>query len=344
MCGSTLTVKGGMTSVVKNYLNYDKWEDVKIKYIPTHTDCNKYLLILFFACAYMRILFLVLFSKIDIAHLHTAEKGSFYRKAFLVKTLKKLGVKTIMHHHAAEFEEFYESSSSKQKKYISEVLELTDVNIVLSKRLIPMIINKAPNASVKVLYNAVNTYAVNPYNKNAKNILMLGRLGKRKGVYDLITSIKEIDNKIDKDIKFYLCGDGEVEEVNTLINTLGLSHRIAHIGWIDSELKNKFMSNTMINILPSYNEGLPMTILETMAYGIPNISTNIASIPEVIDNKTTGLLIKPGDTNMLSENMLRLIENKDLRASISCESYHIISQQFSLDNNIIMLKEMYLNI
>lgn len=42
MCGSVLSVKGGMVSVVKNYLNYKDWEDVDIRYIPTHINANKY--------------------------------------------------------------------------------------------------------------------------------------------------------------------------------------------------------------------------------------------------------------------------------------------------------------
>lgn len=52
------------------------------------------------------------------------------------------------------------------------------------------------------------------------------------------------------------------------------------------------MANAMVNVLPSYNEGLPMTILETMAYGIPNISTSIASIPEVLHNNDNGFFGK----------------------------------------------------
>lgn len=107
MCGSVLSVKGGMVSVVKNYLNYKDWEDVDIRYIPTHINANKYVLVLYFMWAYIKILCLALIGKVDIVHLHTAERGSFFRKAFLVQTFNILGIKTVMHHHAAEFELFY---------------------------------------------------------------------------------------------------------------------------------------------------------------------------------------------------------------------------------------------
>lgn len=341
MCGSVLSVKGGMVSVVKNYLGYKKWGDVNIHYIPTHIEKNKYLLIPYFGIEYLRIFFGAIMGKYQIAHLHTAERGSFYRKAFLVKTLRRFGVKTILHHHAAEFELFYASLCEEKKQYVNSILELADVNIVLSKRLVPMIKNKAPKANVEVLYNAVNTYPSNPYNNQAKNILFLGRLGERKGTYDLLEAIKKLDSQIDTEYRFYLCGDGDLDGVKKRIAELNISHRIAHIGWTDGEMKKEFLANTLVNVLPSYNEGLPMTILETMAYGIPNISTSIASIPEVLHDGENGFLINPGDVNLLASRIKQMIVDAELREAFSEKSYQLIIEQFSLDHNIEKLKCIY---
>lgn len=341
MCGSTLNVKGGMVSVVKNYLGYNNWGDIKIYYIPTHVEKNKYLLMTYFGIEYLRILIQVTMSKYKIAHLHTAERGSFYRKAFLLKTLHRFGVKIIMHHHAAEFELFYASLSEDKKLYVNSILELADVNIVLSRRLISMIKDKAPKANVEVLYNAVNTYPLNPYNCQAKNILFLGRLGERKGAYDLLEAIKMLDKEVDSEYRFYLCGDGDIEGIKNRITELQISHRIAYVGWIDGNMKKDFLANTLINVLPSYNEGLPMTILETMAYGIPNISTAIASIPEVLYDGDNAFLITPGDVKLMAMRMKQLINNIDLRLKFSEKSYKLIMEQFSLDYNIEELKGIY---
>ena len=341
MCGSALSIKGGMVSVVNNYLNYKDWKDVKISYIPTHINAHKYILILYFMWAYIKILCLTLAGKVDIVHLHTAERGSFFRKAFLVQTFSFLGIKTVMHHHAAEFEQFYANLPEKRKKYVRHILELTDLNIVLGESFVRLLKEKAPNAKVKVLHNAVGVYSYNPYNKDAKNILFLGVICERKGIYDLLQAIKLLDSQIDKNIKLYLCGDGEIDKVQQMINELGISYRIAHIGWIVGEQKKTIMEHAMVNILPSYNEGLPMTILETMAYGIPNISTNIASIPEVLHNNKNGFLVKPGDIDALAEVIKEIIENRSLREEFSQESYQLISESFSLDKNIEILKSYY---
>lgn len=341
MCSSSLRVKGGMVSVLKNYLNYSNWEGVKITYVPTHIEANKIALMIYFIIAYIHVIWLAFWKRIDIAHLHVAERGSFYRKAFLLQTLKKFGIKVILHHHGAEFELFYDGLSSKRKAYVNKILRMADLNIVLSQRLVPKIRQKSPESKVEVLYNAVNVPLVNPYSVTSSFVLFLGRLGKRKGTYDLLEAIKMIDNEIPKKVKFLLCGDGEVDEVKNKVDELGIKHRIAHIGWIDGRQKEVFLSKSMINVLPSYNEGLPMTILETMAKGIPNISTSIASIPEVLHNGENGFLITPGDIDALCECLLKLINNEQLRLEFSQKSYDLVNRRFSIDVNIKKLESIY---
>ena len=341
MCGSTLNTKGGIVSVVKNYLTSNSWKEHSFIYVPTHFDTNKYILVLFFGCAYIKIILLTLFCRFSLVHLHTSERGSFWRKQLLLHTLKFFGKKVILHHHGAEFDLFFQNCTDKQKQRIIATLEKADMNIVLSKRLVNMIKEKAPNAAVSVVYNAVNTFPDIPYNTTARNILFMGRLGERKGTYDLLQSIQRLDPVINPDIQFYLCGDGDIEGVKKAISQLHLEHRIAHIGWIDGEQKNKILQNTMINVLPSYNEGLPMTILETMAYGIPNISTHIASIPEVIKDSTNGFLITPGDVDALTSCLSQLISDASLRQTFSTESYHMIMNNFSLDKKIQQMESIY---
>ena len=84
-----------------------------------------------------------------------------------------------------------------------------------------------------------------------------------------------------------------------------------------------------------------MTILETMAYGIPNISTNIASIPEVVENEKNGFLIMPGDKNSIKLRISELIENKEKRMTMSSNAYNTILNHFSLDKNVEKLKKIY---
>ncbi len=341
MCGSTLNTKGGMVSVIKNYLGYADWGECRITYIPTHFDTNKYVLICYFCIRYIQIVICALFSGYQIAHLHVSFRGSFWRKAFLAKTLKAMGIKVIMQHHGSRFEEFYAACSDRWKGRINKILESVDSNIVLGEHLVRAIKEKAPEARVTVLYNAVHTYTGNPYNDKAKYVLHLGRLGERKGTFDLLRVIKKLDDSIDKDIRFLLCGDGAFEEIGQRVREYGIEHRIGHIGWINEKQRENLLSQTMIHVLPSYNEGLPMSILETMAYGIPNISTSIAAIPEIIRDGLNGFLVMPGDTDALSGKLYSLIVDSDLRRQFSSAAYELITSRFALENNMKALKRLY---
>jgi len=341
MCGSTLGTKGGMVSVIKNYLEYEDWGEYRITYIPTHIDTNKYVLICYFCIRYIQIVFLALFGGYRIAHLHVSHRGSFWRKAFLAKTLKAMGIKVVMHHHGSRFEEFYAACSDCRKNCINKTLGSVDLNIVLGGYLVNKIKEKAPEARVAVLCNAVRTYAENPYNDKAKYVLHLGRLGERKGTFDLLKAIEKLDGLIDEDIRFLLCGDGAVGEVERRVREYGIARRIGYIGWIDRKRKEQLLARTMINVLPSYNEGLPMSILETMAYGIPNISTPVAAIPEIIRDGGNGFLIMPGDTDALTRKLYSLIVNPDLRKRFSSASYESVASRFALHGNIEELKRLY---
>ena len=341
MCCSDLSYKGGMVSVLKGYLGYSGWHDIDITFVPTHRDAGKAELITYFAKAYSRILSLAVRKKIDIAHLHTAERGSFIRKAIIALTLKRFGIPVVMHHHGAEFEEYYASASPRLKRFIKKVLTEVDTNIVLSNRLTDMIRSKAPDARVDVVYNAVSLPPVNPYNPDGKSITLLGRLGKRKGAYDLLKAISMIDTQIEPDVRFNLCGDGETDEVRIEAERLGIAHRIGHIGWIDGDDKRALIADTIINVLPSYNEGLPMTILETMAQGIPSVTTRIASIPEVVDDGINGYMIEPGDIVALADTLKSLANNRELRITLSRNAFLTISERFSLPKSIDRLEKIY---
>lgn len=338
MCGSSLSVKGGMVSVIKNYLGYSNWDDIKIEYIPTHIEAGKVKKTVFFLYAYCRIVLLILCNKCDVIYLHTAERGSFYRKVIIGKTAKLFGKRVIMHHHAAQFEEFYSKLPPKKKHFVSTALEKMDLNIVLCGYYATMFQAISPKARFKILYNAVYTYESNPYHQNANYILFLGELGKRKGVYDLIAAIQKMDATLSDNIKFCICGNGEICEVEKQLVRYGIRDRVAHLGWIDGEEKKKILDNTMINVLPSYNEGMPMTILETMAAGIPNISTNIAAIPEVIDDRKNGILIEPGNIEQLVNAIKLLASDANLRKEYSENAWKSISKEFSVNDHIAKLK------
>ncbi|MCI8466462.1 MAG: glycosyltransferase family 4 protein [Lachnospiraceae bacterium] len=342
MCGSKLSVGGGMVTVIKNYLNCKDWNDIEITYIPTHIDKSNIVKAGFYCIAYIRIFFLTVFRHYDLAHIHTTENGSFFRKGYLAKLLKRRKIKVILHHHI-DYTEFYLRQSEKNKQFINHIFNEVDLNIVLGKNQGEFIKDKAANANIRVVYNAVNTYAINPYNVNATYVMFFGWLIERKGIFDFLRAIRELDAVLDENIKFILCGEGE-PSIYDKIKDLGINNRIAHIGWVNREERDKYFKNTFVHVLPSYREGLPMTILESMAYGIPNIATNIATIPEVIQSEKNGILIRAGDIEALKSSIYCLSKDKKLRRKLSENAFKTIASKFSLSEHLDCVRKIYKNI
>lgn len=342
MCCSDLrSVKGGMVTLVRDYLEYRGWSFTRLLFVATHCEGGKIKKGFFFLGAYLKILFLLLGKQADLIHFHMAERGSFYRGALILKLGRCLKVPVIFHHHGAEFEDFYRSLSAPQRRFAAHVLEQADCNLVLSERLKKQLLKKAPKARVEVLYNAVPIPTVRNQEAERDRILMLGRQGARKGSYDLLKAIAQIGDRLPENIRLWMCGDGETEEIKREADRLGIGGRLAFVGWVDGQQKEECLKKAMMHVLPSYREALPMSILETMSRGIPNISTDIASIPEVIKDGETGLLIRPGEVERLAESILRLATDRTLREQIGEKGRERIRESFSLEACVNRLEKQY---
>lgn len=345
MAGSDLNaVKGGMVSVSQNYLRTKYWRRAEVSYVATHRESSGPVKLMLFASAYVRIFICLLRRRVDVALLNVSERGSFYRKASLMRLCHFFGVPVVFHHHGAEFNDFYGTLSAKRKKYVEKILTRVDLNIVLSRSQEKDILEKAPMARVHYLYNSIETEEENPYSGDACYILTMGRLGERKGTYDLLKALRDLDSVLPDNVQAALCGDGETGQVKALVEQYGLKHRVCHVGWIEGEEKENYLKKAMIHVLPSYREVLPMSILETMARGIPNISTRISSIPEVIEDGVNGFLITPGDVDILKERILRLVSDQKLRLEFSREAHRTISEKFSLRQNVRNMEHLLLNV
>lgn len=341
MAGPHDSVKGGIRTVVNNYLKWDRWDGVELFYVPVFIEKNNVLKILFFAINYLNIIKICFTEHIDIAHLHMAERGSFYRKSLILLFCRQMKIKTVIHHHGAEFLEFYDSSSERKKVFIQRILRSADMNLMLSRFQEKKILLRFPGIKTAVLYNSVEGYYRNVYHAEANTILFLGRLCARKGVYDLLEVLAECDQLLAENVKVCLCGDGEINQVKQIIKKYGLEHRISSIGWHTKDQIKEIYRETMLYILPSYHEGLPMSLLETMSHGIPCIVSNVAAIPEIIKNEENGIIIHPGNTDEIKAAILKLTADDKMREKIGKNGLITIKKDFLMKEKMEELQNIY---
>jgi glycosyltransferase involved in cell wall biosynthesis len=96
-------------------------------------------------------------------------------------------------------------------------------------------------------------------------------------------------------------------------------------GWVSGIRKHELLSTCDIFILPSYNEGLPLSILEAMNYHLPIIATPVGGTAEVVHDGINGFLVAPGDQKAMCQRLMRFIDNPDLITRMGSESARLIT-------------------
>jgi glycosyltransferase involved in cell wall biosynthesis len=182
-----------------------------------------------------------------------------------------------------------------------------------------------PAHKIEVVYNPVDLDRIGelsgmppeqPFSEErGSTVIAMGRLVKQKGFDTLIMAFGRVVQEIDA--RLIIAGEGpEREYLQGLAGELGIAGKVFFVGF----QKNPFnlLSRADVFVLSSTYEGLPMAILESMACGIPVVSTDCWSGPrELLQNGRCGLLVPVGDVNALSEAIVRLLKDRELRENIS---------------------------
>ncbi len=319
MLGPGLNVKGGISRNEKLFIEYAPRE-VDISHISTKEDGSILLKIRVFLTALVKLVWILTWKKIHLVHIHGSHRGSAFRQAMLTLLVLVFRKPIILQTHASEFHVFYANLASWLQKLLAWIFGKSDRFIVLSKSWQEFYTTKLEldPSQVILLYNPVEVPAeiTPPRTSIPVKFLFLGRIGERKGAFDLIKAFARLPESEKNNSKLIMAGDGEVEAARDLVQSLNISDKITFPGWIDTEERDRLLNQGNIFVLPSYNEGLPLSMLEAMAWGLPVIVTPVGGISEIVNDGENGLLVEPSNIEQLSNAMKSLIANEDLRVSL----------------------------
>lgn len=324
--GVSMRTKGGMTAVLVSYNQYIE----NMRFIPTWKLGNKIVKVWYAIQALVRTWWLCNFDRnIQIVHIHGAANASFYRCRMFIKLAKHYGKKVILHEHAADFVEFFHAA--KDKEEIVKTINACDSLIVLSKSWKEFFVSIGiePN-KIHILNNIVSPPVTEkqPHHDNRLHLMYMGEISNRKGAFDLLKAIN--DNKeYFKDKLLLRMGGNEVDgDIRGYIQKNGLKDFVSHEGWISGQKKIDCLSWEDVYILPSYNEGLPIAILEAMSYNHPVISTPVGGIPEIITNGENGILVQPGKTQEIADAIKYYIEYPNKISEHGECAYRVVKDYF----------------
>lgn len=342
MLGPSLRQQGGMASVEKLIATQTS-KAIEVQHISTHEEGTVFHRLRIFTWAVVQLLRNLLWMEVDLVHLHISERGSVLRNGICAVLAGWFRKPVVIHTHGCEFHVFYDRLPLWAKRSVASIFQRSACVIALSeswKTYYTFTCNLQPN-QVIVLYNPIVVPATIPERTGRQKIqfVFLGRIGQRKGAFDVIHAVARLPESQREQIELVLAGDGEVNKARELVDSLGLQDCIKLLGWIDAETRNQLLSDSDIFVLPSYNEGLPVALLEAMAWGLPAITTPVGGIPELVDRKN-GFLVEPGNVEQIATAMQTLIENESLRLAMGNNGRHRVTP-LNIDDYFNTLLSIY---
>ncbi len=236
---------------------------------------------------------------------------------------------SVIHGHSYDFGGWFDRLPALGQALVRRAL-VADRWVVLGERHVDEYAGRLRLADgrIGVLHNAVEIpeSAVAQSGVDRVHAVALGRMGFRKGSYDVIAAVAALDETVRRRLRVTLAGDGDVNEVRAAVGRAGLGQTIDVVGWLGAAERDALLSTAQVFLLPSHDEGLPMALLEAMAAGLVPVTTTAGSMGEVISDGVTGLLVKPNRPDQIAEALCRLVDDEPLRvrlgAAARCRAHH----------------------
>jgi glycosyltransferase involved in cell wall biosynthesis len=325
MLGPESQAPGGMSAVLKVYENAGLADQWPIVYCPTwrvHRVKQRWLFrlplrwlrIYDFARALGLLWWALQTRQVQAVHAHSAARGSFWRKSFMLQCAGLYRKSTLLHIHDGSFIQWYEGLNGIAQYAVRQTLKSCTSVIVLTPYWARAIAQIEPQAATTVLPNPVPIPISMPHEAvfqflgdTPKTLLFMGRLWLEKGIDELLETVATLRYSF-PDVQLVLAGDGEYSYIRDRAKTLGIADRVILPGWVSGEAKQMWLRQAYALVLPSLAEGMPMAILEAMAMGIPVVATAVGGIPDMLA-QGGGLTYVAGDRAALHRLLAYLLRN-----------------------------------
>lgn len=207
-----------------------------------------------------------------------------------------------------------------------------------------------PSEKIRVLYGGVDLNEFKyraPHKGDSQNILSIGRLVEKKGHHILMQAFQKIRGKF-PNATLTIIGRGGLEEyLISLANQLNLGDSFRLLNHLPKDQVREQMTNADIFCAASLEaadgdvEGIPNTLKEAMAIGVPVISTNHAGIPELITNNKEGVLVQENNVDELADALEFMLSNREIWETYTVAARQKVEQKFNLSQQLQQQAEFY---
>ena len=350
MMGTDPQGAGGIASVLSAYRQAGLFGTADasrppVIYITTHREGPRWRIGLVWAAAISALIMARVRGPVQIVHVHSASRGSFWRKSVLLWLARILGSRTVLHLHGGGFQTFFEQQLGPIGRWwVRRTLIHVTLVLALSERWRDYILTLAPSARVEILLNPVDIESTPIRRPEPGRILFLGRLDPRKGVYDLVTAIAAVSQTMPSgspELRLVVAGDGDGNALAEFANRAGIGGQLERLGWISPTQRSQQLARASMFVLPSHHEGLPMSMLEAMSARVPVIVSSVGGIPDLVTHGVHGLVVPPGDIKALGAALAQLAFNRPLQEALAAAARERIGSECATEIVMFRLRSFW---
>lgn len=251
---------------------------------------------------------------IRIVHVHGCGGNSVWRKGLFIVVACMAGKKVVYHVHSGRFVD----TAMRHPRAVRGIVGMCDAIIALSPRWKDSLGRMFPSARIEVVPNGVfpSEHSIGSRSDCGELVVAyLGMIRRDKGVYDLLDAMARIKASGAYRVRLKIAGVGEHEKLDREIMARGIADVVEQVGWVDGLAKARLLADADVLALPSYSEGLPVSVLEAMAVGLPVVAARVGGIPDLLGDDG-GFLVEPGDVDAISDAICALAADASLRESM----------------------------
>jgi len=332
--------RGGIASVIGAYRQSGLWGRYDCRWLATMDDRNGLRKVLAFLGALVRSV--PMLARADIVHVHTASRTSFYRKSVFVRLAKLLGKRVVLQVHGGGFAGFVAGQRRLGRWMTRRLLGVCDAVLVLSEskgRELREVLGGVeseimPNPSPPVVAS------VEGQDKSGGTVFFAGWIEEHKGVFDLLEAFAAVTERV-PEARLVVAGKGQIKAAAARAAALGIGKHVTFPGWLGGEALARAYAEAAVFCLPSYVEGLPMSILEAMSYGTAVVASRVGGIPDVISDGLNGLLVEPGQVGALADALVGVLQDGRRREELGCAAKRTVAADYSLEAVSEQLGRLY---
>ena len=283
-----------------------------LQVIPTHQRGSLQQRLLVFAKALRTLAGFCLRRGDRVVHLHTTVRGSMYRKTICAMLAKALRAPVVLQVHVGEpeLEAFRKRVDPVSLAAFRWAFGHVDKVLSVGAASAREVEEHYGARAVEVLPNAAPAPVDGPVPEPAPagqaRLLYIGGFHDPvKGGDVLLDALPAIIDR-HPGVQVTIAGPGEPPARLAAVNGSA-----TWLGWLDADAKARALREADIFLMPSTSEGLPVALLEAMAYGKPIVATRVGGIPDVLADGTEGLLVPPGDADALAGAVVTLVGDPD---------------------------------